>query len=156
MYNKVIYEGRLTKAPETIGNSNGTAWVRFSLAQSYKTKDGKEESMFLDVSASGKTGDYCIKYLQAGDLVLVDGRLSVRAYSGNDGVKRMGVKVYADKIECLAHARPKEQMQEAQPTATAPSIETAQFVPYAQPTERTIPSVRSQGIEALSEDDLPF
>lgn len=156
MYNKVIYEGRLTKAPETIGSSNVNAWVRFSLAQSCKKKDGKEESMFLDVSASGKTGDYCIKYLQAGDLVLVDGRLSVRAYQGNDGVKRMGVKVYADKIECLAHARPKEQTQEAQPTVSAPSIETNRFVPYAQPTERTIPNMKSQGIEALSEDDLPF
>lgn len=160
MYNKVIYEGRLTKSPEMAGNQN--RWVVFTVAQSYKTKDGAEETMFLDCTAMGTTGDYCIKYLKTGDLILVDGRLSVHPYQGKDGSKRLGVKVYADRVECLCHAQPKgeaqPQPQEQQPLSYAPAIETAQFVSRApvQPQDRTIPNMRSQGIEELSEDDLPF
>nr|DAW56325.1 MAG TPA: Single stranded DNA binding protein [Caudoviricetes sp.] len=161
MYNKVIYEGRLTKAPEMAGNQN--RWVAFTVAQSYKTKDGAEETMFLDCTAMGTTGDYCIKYLKTGDLILVDGRLSVHPYQGKDGLKRLGVKVYADRVECLCHAQPKGEAQaQVQPTQQpqqyAPTMEVNQFVtqPQVQPQERTIPNVRSQGIEELSEDDLPF
>ena len=158
MYNKVIYEGRLTKAPAMAGNQN--RWVVFTVAQSYKTKDGAEETMFLDCTAMGTTGDYCIKYLQMGDLVLVDGRLSVHPYLAKDGSKRLGVKVYADRVECLCHAKPKEdaQAQPQQPLSYAPAMEMNKFVNQApaQPQDRTIPTMQSQGIEALSEDDLPF
>lgn len=161
MYNKIIYEGRLTKAPEMAGNQN--RWVSLTVAQSYKTKDGVEETMFLDCTAMGTTGDYCIKYLKTGDLILVDGRLSVHQYQGKDGLKRLGVKVYADRVECLCHAQPKGEAQpQVQPTKQpqqyAPTMEVNQFVSKApiQPQERTIPNMRSQGIEALSEDDLPF
>lgn len=160
MYNKVIYEGRLTKAPEMAGNQ--TRWAAFTVAQSYKTKDGAEETMFLDCTAMGTTGDYCIKYLKTGDLILVDGRLSVHPYQANDGSKRLGVKVYADRVECLCHAKPKEetqaQPQAQQPLSYAPEMEMNKFINKAptQPQPRTIPSIKSQGIEALSEDDLPF
>lgn len=160
MYNKVIYEGRLTKAPEMAGNQ--TRWVAFTVAQSYKTKDGAEETMFLDCTAMGTTGDYCIKYLKTGDLILVDGRLSVHPYQGKDGLKRLGVKVYADRVECLCHAQPKgeaqAQPQPQQPLSYAPEMEMNKFInqPKPQPQPRTIPSIKSQGIQELSEDDLPF
>ncbi|HSA02373.1 MAG TPA: single-stranded DNA-binding protein, partial [Candidatus Paceibacterota bacterium] len=78
-FNKVILAGNLTRDPELRYTPKGTAVVKLGLAINRRWRDEagqqKEEAVFVDVEAFGKTAETIGQYLKKGSPVLVEGRL---------------------------------------------------------------------------------
>ena len=96
-FNKVILMGNLTRDPETRVTATGLTICKLSLAVSrvYSTKDGerKEETTFVDIDAFGRQAEVITKYFRKGKPILIEGRLKLDQWEGQDGQKRskMGV-----------------------------------------------------------------
>ena len=126
--------GRLTRDAEVRTTSQDKQVVNFSVAinDSYRNKQGEriEQTTYFDCS-------YWItpnvaKLLTKGTLVELSGRVSTRAWAGNDGELRAGLNVHTSQIKLHGRSRKTETVQV-----------TAQ-------TER------NKTTEQGTEDDLPF
>jgi single-strand DNA-binding protein len=126
--------GRLTRNAEVRTTSQDKQVVNFSVAtnDSYRNKQGEriEQTTYFDCS-------YWItpnvaKLLTKGTLVELSGRVSTRAWTGNDGELRAGLNFHTSQIKLHGRSRKTETVQV-----------TAQ-------TER------NKTTEQGTEDDLPF
>ena len=104
MYNRVILIGRLTKDPELRYTANGTGVASFTLAvdRNFKSANGERETDFINIVAWRNLGERCSEYLSKGKLAAVEGRLQLRNYEGQDGVKRTVAEVVADDVRFLS------------------------------------------------------
>jgi single-strand DNA-binding protein len=89
--NKVILIGRLGKDPDCKLHEGGWTSARFTMAteRAYKKKDDKEwtiETDWHNVDAVNAT--FVEKFLKKGSLVMVEGYLTARKYTGNDGTEK--------------------------------------------------------------------
>lgn len=100
MLNRVILIGRLTRDPELRYTQQGTAVARFTLAINRKFK--REETDFIDIVVWQKQAENCAQYLTKGQLAMVEGRLQIRNYEGQDGQKRKAVEVVAEDVKFLS------------------------------------------------------
>ena len=107
MLNRIVLIGRLTKDPELRSTQTGKGVCSFTLAvdRAFAGADGRREADFINVVVWGKQGESSAQYLSKGKLAAVDGRLQIRSYDGNDGVKRYVTEVIADNVRFLS---PKE------------------------------------------------
>lgn len=99
--NKVLLIGNLTRDPET--RAVGTGQVcKMGLASNRRyTSQGekKEEVLFVDVEAWGKTAELCGQYLSKGAQVLVEGRLKMDQWETQQGEKRTKCVVVAERVQ---------------------------------------------------------
>lgn len=121
--NKYEFIGRLTRDPElhNVSSADGSASrqvCNFSVAVNERYNN-KKYVTYVEVSAWGKLGETCAKYLTKGREVSVSGRPSARAYTGNDGTLKASLAVSAATVEFLS-ARPA-----ADASAPAPNYEAA-------------------------------
>jgi len=104
-YNKVILMGRLTGDPELKYTPNGTARTKFRIAvnRTYKDSAGQlqEEVDFVPIVTWGSQAENCNQYLSKGRPVLVDGRLSIREFKGDDGENVRWTEVVANTVQFL-------------------------------------------------------
>jgi single-strand DNA-binding protein len=77
--NKVILEGNLTRDPELKYTKSGTAQCRFSIAVNDDYAQ-KKVAYFFNVTAWGKLGETCDKYLKKGGGVIISGKLTWSKY----------------------------------------------------------------------------
>ena len=73
------------------------AIVSFGIACNRKYKD-KEETVFVDVTAFGKTGEAINSYLKKGKPIFVEGRLKFDAWE-KDGMRNTKLSVVCEKFE---------------------------------------------------------
>lgn len=108
MLNKVILIGRLARDPELRYTPGGTAVTRLVLAvdRSFVNRQGEREADFIDVVVWQKQAETCANYLGKGRMVAVEGRLQVRSYEDNQGIRRRVTEVVADNVRFLD--RPKD------------------------------------------------
>lgn len=104
--NKVLLHGNLTSDPNVKESpKNGRAVVSFSLAtnRDWKNKDGQRvtETDFHRVVAFGPLGNIVGTHLKKGAPVLVQGRLTNRSYTGDDGKKKYITEVVMDDFNFL-------------------------------------------------------
>ena len=89
MYNRTIMIGNLTRDIELKYLPSGLAVAKSSIATSYKYKaqDGsqKEEVCFLEFTIFGRIGEVANQYLRKGSKVLLEGRLILEQWTGQDG-----------------------------------------------------------------------
>lgn len=93
MINKLILTGNITKDPEK-KTINGKELIQFDIAV-YKRPN---ESMFVRVKAWDKTAQY-MSDLKKGDRVLVDGKLDIESWDGQDGKKITKTTIFANGFE---------------------------------------------------------
>ena len=126
MLNKVILIGRLTRDPELRYTPGGVAVARFTVAvdRPFTNRQGEREADFIDVVVWQKQAEICANYLGKGRLVAVEGRLQVRSYEDNQGVKRRAAEVVAENVRFLDRAR-----EGAAATATAADRGPAPEIP---------------------------
>lgn len=102
--NKVILIGRLTRDAEVkqIENSE-RAVIRFTLAvrRDYSNKDRETETDFIPVVYWTNYAEKLYPYLVKGKLISVSGKLTVRNYISNDGIKKYVTEVEIDNIQFL-------------------------------------------------------
>ncbi len=103
MLNRVILIGRLTHDPELRYTSSGIAVANFSLAveRPFTNQQGEREVDFIRIITWRKLAEVCAQNLGKGRLVAVDGRLQVRSYEDQNGVKRQVAEVVADTVRFL-------------------------------------------------------
>ncbi|UZO82633.1 single-stranded DNA-binding protein [Aquimarina sp. ERC-38] len=91
--------GHLGQDPEILQLESGKKLAKFSLATNdyYYNKSGDkvEDTQWHNIVAWGKTADIIEKYVNKGQEVAVDGKLTSRSYEDKDGIKR-----YITEIVC--------------------------------------------------------
>ena len=121
--------GRLTRDAEVRTTSQDKQVVNFSVAtnDSYRTKQGErvEQTTYFDCS-------YWItpnvaKLLTKGTLVELSGRVSTRAWTGNDGEPRAGLNFHTSNIKLHGGSKKSET---AQATTVANNSKTEDDLPF--------------------------
>ncbi len=96
-FNKVILIGRLTREPEKSYTTTGTAVNKFGMAVNNGFGDNKK-TVFVDITAWGKTAEFVSTYFKKGDPILVEGRLDFDSWTSKEGEKKSKLYVTAEKV----------------------------------------------------------
>lgn len=100
--NKVFLVGRLGQDPEVRYTQSGKAVCTFNLAVNRRVTQGAHpEADWVPIVVWEKLAEVCGNNLMKGSRILVEGRLQIRSYEGNDGQKRRVAEVVALNIEFL-------------------------------------------------------
>lgn len=97
--NLVVLIGNLGKDAETRFTPGGTAVSNFSVATSYKPKEGDEQTEWHNVVLWKH--ENLAKYLVKGKKVSIQGRLQTRKWEDKDGNTRYTTEVVAERIQLL-------------------------------------------------------
>src|SRR5579863_9654216 len=103
--NRVQLIGNLTRDPELRYTPNGNGVCTFSIAtnRSWTTDSGekREEVDFHRIVAWNKLAELCSQFLVKGRKVYVEGRLSTRNWTGQDGSQKSTTEVVIDDMILL-------------------------------------------------------
>lgn len=94
--NFVVLTGRLTASPELRQTQSGKNVATFRLA----VDRDKDKTDFIRCEAWDKTADVCVRYLNKGSKVLVEGAINVDEWE-KDGQKRVMYRVLTRRVEFL-------------------------------------------------------
>lgn len=95
--NTVTITGNITQDPQLAIASNGTPYLRFSIAWN-QLKGNEQVPNYFDVTAFNSMALNASESLAKGQRVTVSGRLEQSSYVAEDGTKRSAVKILADTI----------------------------------------------------------
>ncbi|MBX2891028.1 MAG: single-stranded DNA-binding protein [Saprospiraceae bacterium] len=105
MINKVTLIGNLGGDPEVRTLENGTKVGRFSLAtnENYKDKDGnwQKQTEWHNVVVWRDLAERAEKFLKKGMQVFVEGKISYRKYTTQEGQDRYVTDIVANQIRML-------------------------------------------------------
>lgn len=125
MYNDCTFIGNLGKDPETRTGNGGSSFTTFSIAVN-KPGDKDAKTLWVNVTAFGKTGEFVSQYMKKGNQVLVSGTLELQEYTGKDGKDHASVKLLANKVLSLTKREgAAASAAGASATASAPAGQTA-------------------------------
>ena len=100
--NRVTLVGRLTRDPELRHTAGGDAVCSMRVAVSSRARDENgqwgDKSNYFDVVVFGRQAESASNYLSKGRRIGVDGRLSWREWTAQDGGKRQSVEVVANDV----------------------------------------------------------
>ena len=100
--NKVQLIGNLGNAPEIITLESGKKLAKFSLAtnENYKNAKGEKvtDTQWHNIVAWNKTAEIIEKYLEKGNEVAIEGKLSSRSYETKEGDKRYVTEIVCNEL----------------------------------------------------------
>lgn len=103
--NKVILVGNVGKDPDVRHLDSGVSVARFSLAtnETYTDKTGKKvtQTEWHNIVVWRGLADVAEKYVRAGKLLFVEGRLRTSSYDDKDGNKRYTTEILCDNFRLL-------------------------------------------------------
>ena len=106
--NQVTLLGRLTRNID-LRDAGGTKVGQFGLAvnETYRDKAGEtvKKTCFVDVDCWDRQAEACAKYLEKGSPVLIEGKLVLEQWKGNDGQARSRHKVRAARVHFIHGGR---------------------------------------------------
>lgn len=139
--NHLVIIGNLTADPQTRTTQTGKQVCSFTVAvnRPQTANAGQQEADFFRVSAWGKLGENCSKWLIKGKKVAVTGRVSVSTYTTQKGETRAQMDVMAESVEFLSPANTTEQDR--------PPVHNTPPIPQTD---------RQSGFVQVDEDELPF
>lgn len=109
--NNVVLIGRLVRDPDLrFIPSTGRAVANFSLAvdkglsrekkEEFKAQ-GKQTADFINIVVYGKPAENCANYLAKGRMCAINGRISTRSYTANNGERKYITEVVANNVEFI-------------------------------------------------------
>jgi single-strand DNA-binding protein len=153
--NRVQLIGNLTRDPELRYTPQGTAVCSFGLAtnRGWTTDSGekKEEAEFHKIVAWNKLGELCSQLLTKGRKVYVEGRLSTKSWTGQDGAQRTTTEIVIDDMIILDSRREGEAPAEDF-APEAPQEEVASEPKEKKAKKETVKNAD----EEVNPDDIPF
>lgn len=153
--NRVQLIGNLTRDPELRYTPQGTAVCSFGLAtnRGWTTDSGekKEEAEFHKIVAWNKLGELCSQLLSKGRKVYVEGRLSTKSWTGQDGAQRTTTEVVIDDMIILDSKRDGESGSEDDSTPEEPVEKNA-----PKKVEKENKEEKNNANEEVNPDDIPF
>lgn len=155
--NRVQLIGNLTRDPELRYTPQGTAVCTFGLAtnRGWTTDSGekKEEAEFHRIVAWNKLGELCSQLLSKGRKVYVEGRLSTKSWTGQDGAQRSTTEIVIDDMIILDSRRDGES---APAEDVEPAPEEAQEEMVEEKKENKKKEEKAKENEEVNPDDIPF
>ena len=116
--NNVILIGRLVADPDLrFIPTTGTAVANFRLAVDKELSKEKREEFkqqnkptadFIQIVTYGKQAENCANYTKKGKMCAVQGRISTRTYTANNGENRFVTEVVANRVEFIDWSRKKQ------------------------------------------------
>lgn len=129
--NKVMLIGNVGTDPEMRYLASGAAVTKFRLATNrvFTGPDGerKQETDWFSIVTWNKLAEQCNQYLNKGRKVYVEGRLQIRSWDGQDGVKRYSTEIVANTVLFLDRQAPATLAEE--PAASTEDV-TADEIPF--------------------------
>lgn len=115
--NRIILIGRLTADPEARYTVEGTPMTKFTLAVNRFQREGVTQGTdFINIVTWRRLAEISGQYLKKGRLVLVEGRIQIRSFEDQTGVRKWATEVVARNMQMLG-APPKENIvSEAPPS----------------------------------------
>lgn len=100
--NKVQLIGNLGNTPEIITLESGKKLAKFSLAtnENYKNAKGEKvtDTQWHNIVAWNKTAEIIEKYLEKGNEVAIEGKLTSRSYETKEGDKRYVTEIVCNEL----------------------------------------------------------
>lgn len=162
--NRVQLIGNLTRDPELRYTPSGTAVCTFGLAtnRNWTTDSGekREETEFHRIVSWNKLAELCSQFLVKGRKIYVEGRLSTRSWTAQDGAQKTTTEIVIDDMILLDSKRPEGVTQtspvvveepEARMEEPAPKPAPAKPKPAPKPVE-----TEEELTEEVTPDDIPF
>ena len=175
MINNIVLVGRTTKAIELKQNKNGTNYVQFTLAvnRPYKDEQGGQQADFITCVAWNKTAETIANYVLKGTLIGVEGRLQVRNYENEAGVRQYLSEVLVNRFTFLESKKSSTIPEPVDPFNPAmesninpfdPNFSNPNYSPTSQnynnpfTTATTLAGSLNRAMNpiSVSDDDLPF
>jgi len=160
-FNKVILAGNITRDPQVRYTPNGTAVTDFGIAvnRHWKGPDGemKEDVCFIDVQAWSRAGEVITEYKHKGDPILIEGRLQMQSWQGQDGQKRTKHVVVVESFQFLERRQAGDQPsgQQPRPPRQVPPPSQPQPGPQAEPQQNP-PAGQDAPPDSFGGEDIPF
>ncbi len=158
--NRVQLIGNLTRDPELRYTPSGTAVCSFSIAtnRNWTTDSGekKEEVEFHRIVAWNKLAELCSQFLVKGRKVYVEGRLTTRNWTAQDGTQKQTTEIIISDMILLDSRRNGEE-QVSESSEEAPEEEK----PETKKKEKEKTKSKKEEEEApqdedIAPDDIPF
>jgi single-strand DNA-binding protein len=160
-FNKIIVVGYLGRDPEIRYSAQGTAVCDFSVATTERRKDKMGElqdlTTWFRVSLFGRQAEIAHQYLTKGRQVYVEGSLSMREWTDQNGTTRTTLEVRGTDLQFIS------PMTEGEPQAAAAKASAGETrnVQASQPqataaTEVRKPQARPSAKAAFDDDEIPF
>ncbi len=103
--NRVQLIGNLGNEPEVIELESGKKLAKFAIAtnETYRNAKGEKvtDTQWHNVVAWNKTAEIIEKYVQKGNEIIVEGKLTSRSYETKEGEKRYITEVVCNEILML-------------------------------------------------------
>lgn len=151
MLNKTQLIGHLGRDPQVRHSADGAPIANLSLATTERWTDkqgqAQERTEWHRVVLFARTAEIAERYLSAGSLIYVEGRLQTRRWNDDNGQERQRTEVVAERLKLLDR-RPAEAERPAAATATSANARTGAAV---QPARRA-----PEPAVADFDDALPF
>ena len=160
--NKVLLIGNLTRDPELRSLPSGHKVASFGIATNRVWKDPsggrKDATEYHTVIAWSRLGEIASQYLRKGGLVMIEGRLQTRNWTGKDNVKRYITEIVAESLQM----GPKAMGGQGGYSAEVSDIKKSSPAPIK---DSDIPIIdadepMNSGVEedemSIKESDLPF
>lgn len=157
--NRVQLIGNLTRDPELRYTPQGTAVCTFGLAtnRSWTTDGGekKEDTEFHRIVSWNKLAELCSQLLTKGRKVYVEGRISSRSWTGQDGAQRNTTEIVIEDMIILDSKRGAgEGFEEEAPLPVEEEhVEVEAPKAAAKKAEK---ETKEEVSEDINPDDIPF
>lgn len=148
MLNHVTLLGRLAQTPELKTTQSGRAVTSFDLAVPVPSKDQNTPPDYIPIVCWEKQAEFATRFLSKGRQIAVEGRISTRKWTDNDGKNRKAVEVIASRLYFADSNNGGAEKPETTP-GTTPPTQAGTYNPYG-----SVP--QSQFEELGNEEELPF
>lgn len=153
MLNQVQIIGHLGRDPETRYMQTGDAVTNFTIATTEKWKDKqtgeqKEATEWHRVTTYGKLAEVCSQWLRKGSLVFVQGKLTTRKWTDQQGIERYTTEIKADTMKMLG-GRDQNQAPQQQPAQRQQASAPRQAPRHQMPPQ-------GSGFDDMDDGDIPF
>lgn len=100
--NKVQLIGNIGQAPEIVNLESGKKLAKFSIAtnENYKNAQGEKvtETQWHNLVAWNKTAELIEKYVEKGQQIAIEGKLTSRSYDDQEGNKKYITEVIVNEL----------------------------------------------------------
>ena len=155
--NRAQLIGNLTRDPELRYTPSGAAVCSFGLAtnRSWTTDTGEkhEEPEFHKIVSWNKLAELCSQFLVKGRKVYVEGRLSTRNWTGQDGQQRSTTEVVIDDMILLDSRGQSQGTRQGEPAQGEPDDSQSESQP-AKIAKKAEKKPEQEKENAVPEDEL--
>lgn len=133
MLNKICLMGRMVRDPELRHTSDDTPVTSFTIAceRDFRGRNGDKETDFIDITAWRTTAAFVAKYITKGRIVVVEGRLQIRAWEDNDGNKHRAPEIVASNVYFADSKRDGEAKKEDPLDNLANTLDAYDDLPFS-------------------------